>query len=228
MNLFISMDDILYLIHSVDNPFDINDITDLIPSKLENAEYQFPGVFFSLITKNNIHNEPLFSNDNILIFSKKLLEQKNYHINIRDYNGWINETNTFFSWDLDKAVNIINNIDNEIGNEVVFHDSISMKYLISYIKSGSNKDLPDNIDSINIPEPDMSKIPFYCIPFENNYNGIEKLKISSKEFYIKMAKMCLIEKTEEKTIEEIIEIIKMNINKFYNNRELLDINQMYI
>jgi hypothetical protein len=218
----------LYLIHSVDNPFDINDITDLIPSKLENAEYQFPGVFFSLITKNNIHNEPLFSNDNILIFSKKLLEQKNYHINIRDYNGWINETNTFFSWELNKAVNIINNIDNEIGNEVVFHDSISMKYLVSYIKSGSNKDLPDNIDSINIPEPDMSKIPFYCIPFENNYNGIEKLKISSKEFYIKMAKMCLIEKTEEKTIEEIIELIKMNINKFYNNRELLDINQMYI
>jgi hypothetical protein len=43
-----------------------------------------------------------------------------------------------------------------------------------------------------------------------------------------MAKMCLIEKTEEKTIEEIIELIKMNINKFYNNRELLDINQMYI
>lgn len=218
------MDDILYLIHSTDNPFDINDIIELIPSKLENAEEQFPGVFFSLITKNNIHNEPLYSNDNILIFSKKLLEQKNYHINIRDYNGWINETNTFFSWQLDKAVDIINNIDNDIGNEVVFHDPISIKYLVSYIKSGSNKDLPNEINSINIPEPDMTKIPFYCIPYENNYTGIEKLKISSKEFYIKMAKMCLIENTQEKTIEEIIELIKININKFYNNRELLDIN----
>ena len=222
------MDDILYLIHSTDNPFDINDIIELIPSKLENAEEQFPGVFFSLITKNNIHTEPLFSHDNILIFSKKLLEQKNYHINIRDYNGWINETNTFFSWQLDKAVDIINNIDNDIGNEVVFHDPISIKYLVSYIKSGSNKDLPNEINSINIPEPDMTKIPFYCIPYENNYTGIEKLKISSKEFYIKMAKMCLIENTQEKTIEEIIELIKININKFYNNRELLDINQMYI
>jgi hypothetical protein len=210
MNLFISMDDILYLIHSVDNPFNINDITDLIPSKLENAEHQFPGVFFSIITKNNIHNEPLFSNDNILIFSKKLLEQKNYHINIRDYNGWINETNTYFSWELDKAVKIINNFHNSIGNEVVFHDSISMKYLISYIKSGSNKDLPNEINSKNIEEPDMTKIPFYCIPYENNYNGIEKLKISSKEFYIKMAKMCLIENIEEKTREEIILLIKMN------------------
>jgi len=40
------------------------------------------------------------------------------------------------------------------------------------------------------------------IPFENNYNGIKKLNISSKDFYIKMAKMCLIE-----------EIIKINMNK---------------
>jgi hypothetical protein len=214
------MNEILYLIHSTNNPFNINDINELIPSKLENAKEQFPGVYFSLITKNNIHTEPLFS--------KKLLEQKNYHINIRDYNGWINERNTFFSWELEKAVKKINNIDNEIGNEVVFHDSISMKYLVSYIKSGSNKNLPYEIESKNIPEPDMSKIPFYCIPFENNYNGIEKLKISSKEFYIKMAKMCLIKNIEEKTREEIILLIKMNINKYYNKRELLDINQMSI
>lgn len=221
------MDDILYLIHAVDNPFNINDITELIPSKIENAEHQFPGVFFTLITKHNIRNEPLFSYDNILIFSKKLLEQKNYHINFRDYNGWINEENTYFHWELDKAVYKINNTENTIGNEVVFHDSISMKYLCSYIKSGTNNDLPLTIDSINIPSPDISKIPFYCIPYENNYNGIEKLNISSKEFYIKMAKMCLIENIENKKIEEIIELIKLNLNKFYNKRELLNINEFY-
>jgi hypothetical protein len=221
------MDDILYLIHAVDNPFNINDITELIPSKIENAEHQFPGVFFTLITKHNIRNEPLFSYDNILIFSKKLLEQKNYHINFRDYNGWINEENTYFHWELDKVVYKINNTENTIGNEVVFHDSISMKYLCSYIKSGTNNDLPLTIDSINIPSPDISKIPFYCIPYENNYNGIEKLNISSKEFYIKMAKMCLIENIENKKIEEIIELIKLNLNKFYNKRELLNINQFY-
>ncbi len=221
------MDDILYLIHAVDNPFNINDITELIPSNIENAEHQFPGVFFTLITKHNIRNEPLFSYDNILIFSKKLLEQKNYHINFRDYNGWINEENTYFHWELDKAVYKINNTENTIGNEVVFHDSISMKYLCSYIKSGTNNDLPLTIDSINIPSPDISKIPFYCIPYENNYNGIEKLNISSKEFYIKMAKMCLIENIENKKIEEIIELIKLNLNKFYNKRELLNINEFY-
>ena len=221
------MDDILYLIHSVNNPFNINNINELIPSKIEKAFEQFPGVYFSLITKNNIKTEPLYSYDNILIFSKKLLEQKNFHVNIRDYNGLINENNTFFSWELDKAVNIINNFDNDIGNEVVFHDPISIKYMCSYIKSGSNNELPYNIDDINIPLPDMSKIPFYCIPYENNYNGIQKLKISSKEFYIKMAKMCLLENIEEKTIDEIIILIKNNINTFYKNRELLNINEIY-
>jgi hypothetical protein len=220
------MDDILYLVHSTDNPFNINDIKELIPSKLDND--QFPGVYFTLITKNNRENEPLYSYDNILIFSKKLLEQRNYHINIRDYNGWINENNTYFSWELDKAVDIINNNVNNIGNEVVFHDPITMDFLCMYIKPTSTINLPISIDCINIPPPDMSKIPFYCVPCENNYTGIDKLELSSREFYIKMAKMCLIENTEDKTINEIIEEIKINMIKFYNNRQLLNINEMMI
>ena len=220
------MDDILYLIHSTDKSININDINELIPSKFENANEQFPGVYFSLITKYNINTEPLFSYKNIFIFSKKLLLQKNFHINIRDYNGWINEYNTFFSWDLDKAVNIINNFDNSIGNEVIFHDPISIKYLCSYFKSdpNSNIELPSYIDDLNIPPPDMSKLPFYCVPFENNYNGIKKLNISSREFYIKIAKMCLIQETDDKTTDDIIELIKNNMNKFYYNRHLLNIN----
>jgi hypothetical protein len=47
-----------------------------------------------------------------------------------------------------------------------------------------------------------------------------------KEFYIKMAKMCLLENIEEKTIDEIIILIKNNINTFYKNRELLNINEI--
>ena len=69
----------------------------------------------------------------------------------------------------------------------------------------------------------MSKIPFYCVPFENNYNGIQKLNISSREFYIKIAKMCLIQETDDKTTDDIIELIKNNMNKFYYNRYLLNI-----
>jgi len=220
------MEDVLYLIHSTDKELNINEITELIPSKIEEAEQQFPAVYFSLITKNNIETEPLYSNENILIFSKKLLEQRNYHINIRDYNGWINEKNTYFSWELEKAVKKINSFQNWIGNEVVFHDAISIKHLLRYIRYGSNKELPKEIEENN-QEVDMSKIPFYCIPYENNYTGIEKIEISSKEFYKKMGRMCLIENIEDKTREEIIELIKKNINKYYKNRELLDIKQMY-
>jgi hypothetical protein len=220
------MEDILYLIHSSDKELNINEIKELKPSKIENADDQYPGVYFTLVTKKNIRKEPLYSYKNILIFSKKLLEQKNYHINFRDYNGWINETNTYFSWELDKAVQRINNNDNTIGNEVVFHDSISMEYLCLYIKSGSNKVLPYTIDNKDVPVPDMSKIPFYCVPYEDNYTGIDKLNRSSREFYIKMAKMCLIEEPEEKTTDEIIELIKINMNKYYENRYLLNLNEI--
>jgi hypothetical protein len=220
------MEDILYLIHSSDKELNINEIKELKPSKIENANDQYPGVYFTLVTKKNIRKEPLYSYKNILIFSKKLLEQKNYHINFRDYNGWINETNTYFSWELDKAVNKLNNYKNRIGNEVVFHDSISMEYLYLYIKSGSNKVLPYYIDNKEVPSPDMSKIPFYCVPYEDNYTGIDKLNRSSREFYIKMAKMCLIEEPEEKTTDEIIELIKINMNKYYENRHLLNLNEI--
>lgn len=39
-----------------------------------------------------------------MIISKKLLEQENYHINLRNYNGYINETNTYYPWELDTVV----------------------------------------------------------------------------------------------------------------------------
>jgi hypothetical protein len=220
------MEEVLYLIHSTDKEINIKEIKELKPSKIEKAEEQYPAVYFSLITNKNIKTEPLYSYKNILIFSKKLLEQRNYHINIRDYNGWINENNTYFSWELEKAVKKINSFQNRIGNEVVFHDGISIKFLIRYIKCGSNKELPNEIEE-NKMEADMSKIPFYCIPYENNYTGIEKIEISSKEFYKRMGRMCLIENIEDKTREEIIELIKKNINKYYKKRELLDIKQMY-
>ena len=106
------MDKVLYLLHTTSH-FD-NKLTELKPSSVDDINDQFPGVYFSIITKNNLEDQVLLSNKNLLIFSKRLLEQENYHINIRDYNGWINEKNTYFSWELDKAVNKINNIENEM------------------------------------------------------------------------------------------------------------------
>jgi len=88
------MNDILYLVHT--SSLYNDKWTELKTSSLHAIEHQFPGVYFSLITKDNINSEKLFENDTILIFSKKLLEQENYHINITDYNGFINEKNTYF------------------------------------------------------------------------------------------------------------------------------------
>ena len=129
------MDDVLYLVHSVPKFDNTKQFINLDPSPLSNADHQFPGVYFSLITKQNRYREILYYSDNVLIFSKKLLEQKNWHININDYNGFINEENTFFSWELDKAVQKIseNASDTEhsyVGNEVVFHDPVPFKYFM--------------------------------------------------------------------------------------------------
>tara|TARA_B110001450_G_scaffold89837_1_gene85404 strand:+ start:903 stop:1220 length:318 start_codon:yes stop_codon:yes gene_type:complete len=91
---------ILYLVHAT-HDFN-NSWKCLKPSN--NINQEFPS-FFSLITKDNVKYENLYIDNNtrnydILIFSKKLLEQENYHINFRDYNGYINEINTYYPWEL--------------------------------------------------------------------------------------------------------------------------------
>lgn len=176
------MDDVLYLVHTT-NKY-TNGWKELSAAKIENYKDQFPGVFLTLITKQNINKVQLFlDNTQILIFSKRLLEQKNYHINLRDYNGFISETNTYFPWNLKAAVKKINNHTHIIGNEVVFHDLIPIDYLclvinnLSPIKfnntiSSNNRVLP-NIPIQNNTKPDMTKEPFYCYPLEKSYGGID-------------------------------------------------------
>ena len=141
------MDDILYLVH---NTYGYNnEWKELETAPFKASEHHFPGVYFTLITKNNLKTEDLYGyQGDILIFSKKLLEQENYHINIRDYNGFINEENTYFPWNLNKAVKKIRKIAKHkefyTGNEVIFHDNIPMKYLCMVIKKIS---LDYNIDT---------------------------------------------------------------------------------
>jgi len=237
------MNDILYLVHAVSEYDNSKPYVNLRPSRLTASDEQFPGVFFTLITKQNRHREPLYEDDNVLIFSKKLLLQHNFHININDYNGFINEKNTYFSWQLDDAVKKIAEMPvNEklyVGNEVVFHDPIPIKYLCLYIqKYNISKELtpktlftketslflPNN-EIYNDEEPDMTKIPFYCIPNENNYTGIGKFSISSRTFYKKMAEMCNIKVSKTDSRNDIIKKIKENIESLYNNRETLKIDK---
>ena len=236
------MEDVLYLVHTVETFDNTKQYVNLDPSPLEDVDHQFPGVYFTLITKQNRHREPLYYPDNVLIFSKKLLEQKNWHINMNDYNGFINEENTFFSWQLDKAVEKINKMaaskKSYVGNEVVFHDPVPIKFLCLYIQNYnisekliSDKPKPFEHSGLFLPtsemyndqEPDMSKIPFYCVPCEDNYTGSGKFKTSSREFYKKMAEMCGITVLKNDTRENIINNIEKKMNDLYTNRELLDL-----
>jgi hypothetical protein len=227
------MDDILYLLHcTAKETYEKWDA--LEPSEMDVNQY--PGVYFSLITKNNLLNETLYYSKYMLIFSKKLLKQQNYHINIQDYNGHINEENTYYPWNLDKAIDAINSDKYKRINEVVFHDSIPMKYLctaiISYKNSytilSNNETLTANYLLPNFPifndeEPDMTKIPFLCYPYEMNYTGIDPFKISSKKFYNKMAKMCNVNANQSNM--KIIEEIRKKIPFLINNRHLLKIDE---
>ena len=212
-------ENILYLVHMTDN-----NISKSLRKSTEDD--QFPGVYFSLITKYNIKKERLFPARNCLIFSKKLLEQQNYHINFVDYNGFINESNTYYPWELDRVVKKIkSHKGDDFANEVIFHDNISLDYLCLKI---TLNDISSNIANLNeliLPkheiyndtEPNKDILPFYCYAKEQYYTGINPLKRSSDLFYKKMAIMCNID-TELKT-DEIIEKINEKIDELNNNRE---------
>ena len=211
-------ENILYLVHMTDN-----NITKCLRKSTEDD--QFPGVYFSLITKYNLKYERLFPAKNCLIFSKQLLEQQNYHINFIDYNGFINESNTYYPWELDRAVKKLKSHKGNFANEVVFHDNISLGYLCLKI---TLNDISSNITNLNeliLPKyemyndikPNKTILPFFCYAKENEYTGINPKKLSSNSFYKKMAIMCNVD--TKLTRDEIIEKINEKIDELNNNRE---------
>jgi hypothetical protein len=211
------MEDVYYLVHSTDNPDCIN--WSELKTGAFNTDDQFPGVYLSIITKDNINDEVLFPGKYIIIFSKKILLQKNYHMNLTDTNGIVSETNTYFPWDLNEYVS--KNKTNL--NEVIFHDNIDMKYccgIIGWFKKDIyiriNDFLP-NISIENEEDPDMTKQPFVCYPFEDGYTGTPDIPRSSNKWYEMMATVCNID--DSNTREDLIKKIKDKAEHLYNNRE---------
>jgi len=154
------------------------------------SDKEFPGVYFSLITKDNFNKEQLFFGKKVMFFSVKLLEQHNWHMNMKDHNGFVSEYNTYFPWNIDEALKKIKSGS----NEVVFHDPVSLKYLCQVVakpedyKPGDTF-LPDQRMETDEP-PDMTKKPFYVYPFENEYTGIDQgLKKSSKAWFEMMCQV---------------------------------------
>lgn len=223
-------DDIYYLIH-VTNDSKCFEWEELKVSEF-NTDDQFPGVYFSIITKYNIDYEKLFPGKYILIFSKNLLYQHNYHINFVDYNGIIAEKNTYYPWMLENFVNdnkseCINK--NCTMNEVVFHDNIIMKYCCRIIikNTDDKNNLLPKIPYINDVKPDMTKIPFFCFPFEDIYTGCNPLPKSSHKWYNMFYNVANIDTQNESDIDIIIKKIKNKAYYLYNNRSEQNIKKLY-
>ncbi len=241
------MDDIYYLAHSTNNS-DFLSFSELSInfnkiSFVYNEDDQFPGIYFSLVTKQNINNIRLYPGKYILLFSKELLLQPNYHINFYDHNGMITEHNTYYPWDLDKFLEKQNNLietnkDIKFDSEVVFHDSISMQYLCEYIekpkqniiKTQTLSQIQSQINKIYelLPRKSLTcgtintneyQKPFYCYPFEDTYPVKTLFENSSFKWLKMMAKVCDVETDETDSLETIRQKIRLKAKDIYNNRE---------
>ena len=168
---------------------------------------------------SNIESESIYPGKYLMIFSKILLGQKNYHINARDYNGIIAEKNTYYPWNLREFLDCK---DKCSMNEIIFHDNIDIKYCLRIITANGTdyKSLLPKI-SLDSPglQPDISALPFYCYPFESMYTGINPLPPSSKEWYIMMSKMADITSDDSACINDIQEKIREKAEYLYMNRD---------
>jgi hypothetical protein len=136
----------------------------------ENFCDEFPGVYMSYISKSDIKKKISYIGKVLLIFDKTLLQQKNYHINLVDNNGYISENITYFPFNLHKLPNkediekFYKNIYGSTpSNEIIFHDKIHLSSLCEiWVK---------NIDIYNDL---INKIP-------EKYHKIMKIKLFYEE-----------------------------------------------
>jgi hypothetical protein len=221
--------DIYYLVHSTNK-----DPSKMKYLQIKNKEltHQYPGIYLSLITKQNYRNINIFPGKYKIIFSRKLLLQNNYHINLEDSNGNITKDNTYFP-------NQINDIYKKIGdlNEIIFHNNINMKYCCEIITKPSmndmneymkyvdnNYNLPNNIME-NLMKPNMKFLPNYIYANELNYTGKTNIVKSLKWSRIK-AKMSNIDNIKKYNIKELNKKI-MEVYEYYDkNRK--NIKQEYM
>ena len=107
------------------------------PSSTGNSKisiYEFPGVFTSLIRNVEI-GEPInkyYKKEVLLIFSKVLLKQHNYHIRLHDNMGHLDKDAYTKKSLNDIADRLLSD------NELVFHDPISLQALESILVTDRN------------------------------------------------------------------------------------------
>ena len=210
---------VLYLVHATNhNPADIRYMNTWPKCNESISSLQYPGVYFSLITKENRLTQDIYPGKYVLIFSAKLLLQSNWHINAKDHNGNVTEHNTFFPWNFDTAIDKLSD-----KNEVVFHDPIDMKHLckvlirpshredeeayMRYIANGGIQSmLPTERFQTNI-EPDLTKQPFYVFNTENQYTGSTNIPKSSVAWFHMMAKVAKLSPIPQ-TESELVNVLQ--------------------
>ena len=167
-------DEILYLVHTTSKKYK-DESGNLIWTEIKvDGTDQHPGSYFSLITRDNRLTEKLFPATECLLFSRNLLKQTNYHVNMCDNNGFITEGNTFFPWNLRGAVDKIrenaglpldeDRVNYHRMNEVVIHAAVPMDYLCLDMQTMfySNEFLPE-YPIENEVTPNMSLSPSYYV-----------------------------------------------------------------
>ena len=185
---------------------------------------QFPGVYFTLITNENRLREQLYPGKTYNIFSKKLLEQHNWHLNVRDMNGIVTET-TMFPWNTEQE--IVRALKQSSQNELVFHDDVPLTYLVKRIQVPKhipayniNKLLPTKVMT-NDTKPNYKHVPFYLYCDVSAYTGIpnEFTRASSLRWFRKMAQVARIPTSKTDTRNGIIQKINRVRSHYWTHRE---------
>jgi hypothetical protein len=184
----------------------------------------------TLVTKGNINTEQFYYGDIMLIFSRRLLEQSNYHINYIDHNGIITQK-SLFSWNIDKFREYETIYDNNIGNEVIFHDSISLDFLCQVISNDDNRPwkslIPKEPIQNNI-EPNMTLLPYLSYVDDRIYTGIT-LKFYERAFtYAWIRTMAIVAGvyTMEASQDELLDRIFKRSSYLYKNRDKQNIDEL--
>jgi hypothetical protein len=216
------MNDIYYLVHASNKNLDKAKYL-LAPSCINTTNNdQFPGVYFTLVSKYNIDTESYFPAKYRYIFSMDLLRQHNYHMNIQDSNGSINESRTYFPWQLQQFVDKIKEDPYKYNmNEVVFHDNISMAFCCKKLKKGV--DILPRKAMTTKAKIDSEKLPFYCFMNEDIYTGYPPMKSSSISWFKTLAKVAGIQ-NKYYTKQEYIKMIRSKSVYLCKNRHLQNIN----
>jgi hypothetical protein len=228
--------DVLYLVHATSqDPTQLKYLEPRPDCVDANNELQFPGVFMTLITKQNIKTQNIYSGKYVLIFSVDLLQQVNWHVNAADHNGNITEKNTFFPWNYEGALDKFSD-----SNEVVFHDRIDMKHLckvlvkpsstnvkkyMRYISKGGINGMLPKRRVRSTAQPDLTKQPFYVYNTETYYNGTTQVAKSSLAWFKMMARVAGISPIPN-TKKEIIPLLQKQSKKICFERGQQDLTHL--